>query len=234
MNAVFRKELRQLFHSMIGYVYLTVFAAACGYYFFTICLLPGSGDVRAYTTSVFSLLMLLIPMITMRTFSEEKKARTDALLIASPLSMPAVVLGKFAAVFLFFLISLGVPVLHAVLLSRLGAFQPSLLLCNGIGLVTAGAAFIAVGLLVSSLTENQVVSCVVTYCILLFFWLIGYASGYVANPVLLGVIHSLSLTERFSAFAMGLLDFSAFVYYAGIAATALLLCVLVCGHMRER
>ena len=233
MSAVFRKEIKQLFHSMIGYVYLSAFAAACGYYFLTLCLLPGNGDVRMYASSVFSLMVLLIPMITMRTFSEEKKAKTEMLLIGSPLSVPAIVLGKFLAVFLFFLISLLFPVLHSAYLSYKGAFQPSLFLCNGIGLVTAGAAFVSVGLLISSLTENQVVSCVATYCIILFFWLIGYASGYVANPNLQSVLHALSLSEQFSSFAMGLLDLSAFVYYFGIAITALLLCMLVCGHFRE-
>lgn len=97
MSAVFKKEFSQLFHSMIGYVCLAVFAAITGYYFFTLNLLAASGDVRGYFSSVANVIMLILPMLTMRSFSEEKKMRTDQLLIASPVSSFAIVMGKALA-----------------------------------------------------------------------------------------------------------------------------------------
>lgn len=84
MSAVFKKEFSQLFHSMIGYVCLAVFAAITGYYFFTLNLLAASGNVRGYFSSVANVIMLILPMLTMRSFSEEKKMRTDQLLILPP------------------------------------------------------------------------------------------------------------------------------------------------------
>lgn len=120
MSAVFKKEFSQLFHSMIGYVCLAVFAAITGYYFFTLNLLAASGDVRGYFSSVANVIMLILPMLTMRSFSEEKKMRTDQLLIASPVSSFAICHGESAGHgLLFHRLPVALRSAHALVVSLL-------------------------------------------------------------------------------------------------------------------
>ncbi len=233
MKAVFKKELQQLFHSMIGYTFLVAFSVISGYYFLTICLLPSRGDVRPYFSSVFSVLMLLIPIITMRSFAEERKARTDQLLLSSPLKPREIVMGKFLAVFIFFLFSLVPCLFHIAMLCTKGVFEPSLVFCGLFGICISGAAFLAIGLLISSLTENQVVACITTYCTLLLFWLIGYAANYTASAALQRVLFAVSLASRFNSFSMGLLSFSGVAFFVSIAAAAISLNTLVVTRMRD-
>lgn len=181
MSAVFKKEFSQLFHSMIGYVCLAVFAAITGYYFFTLNLLAASGDVRGYFSSVANVIMLILPMLTMRSFSEEKKMRTDQLLIASPVSSFAIVMGKALATACFFIVCLLPCAAHMLWLFRFCNADLRLIACCAIGLLLTASAFLSIGLYLSAVTENQVIACVVTYGVLLAFWLVGYASTYVSR-----------------------------------------------------
>lgn len=170
MSAVFKKEFSQLFHSMIGYVCLAVFAAITGYYFFTLNLLAASGDVRGYFSSVANVIMLILPMLTMRSFSEEKKMRTDQLLIASPVSSFAIVMGKALATACFFIVCLLPCAAHMLWLFRFCNADLRLIACCAIGLLLTASAFLSIGLYLSAVTENQVIACVVTYGVLLAFW----------------------------------------------------------------
>lgn len=141
MSAVFKKEFSQLFHSMIGYVCLAVFAAITGYYFFTLNLLAASGDVRGYFSSVANVIMLILPMLTMRSFSEEKKMRTDQLLIASPVSSFAIVMGKALATACFFIVCLLPCAAHMLWLFRFCNADLRLIACCAIGLLLTASAF---------------------------------------------------------------------------------------------
>ena len=225
MTAVFKKEFSQLFHSMIGYVCLAVFAVITGYYFFTLNLLKASADVRAYFYSVATVMMLILPMLTMRSFSEEKKMHTDQLLIASPISSSSVVMGKALAAACFFLISLLPCALHILWLSALGGADGRLILCCVLGLLLTAAAFLSIGLYLSAITENQVIACVVTYGALLLLWLIGYAGGYISVEWVKGLLNSISLLNRYSRFAMGILTLSDVVYALALCGFFLFLCV---------
>ena len=164
MSAVFKKEFSQLFHSMIGYVCLAVFAAITGYYFFTLNLLAASGDVRGYFSSVANVIMLILPMLTMRSFSEEKKMRTDQLLIASPVSSFAIVMGKALATACFFIVCLLPCAAHMLWLFRFCNADLRLIACCAIGLLLTASAFLSIGLYLSAVTENQVMA---------FCWLSG-------------------------------------------------------------
>lgn len=154
MSAVFKKEFSQLFHSMIGYVCLAVFAAITGYYFFTLNLLAASGDVRGYFSSVANVIMLILPMLTMRSFSEEKKMRTDQLLIASPVSSFAIVMGKALATACFFIVCLLPCAAHMLWLFRFCNADLRLIACCAIGLLLTASAFLSIGLYLSAVTRK--------------------------------------------------------------------------------
>lgn len=216
MRAVYRKELGQLFHSVIGYVYLSIFLLIGGGYFVLYNLLPASGDIRNFFSPMMSTVIFLLPMLTMRTYAEERKMRTDRLLMSAPVSALAVALGKFFAVLSIFLLGLCGTLLYVLILGLMGQFDLMMLLGNYLGMTAAASAFIAIGLFISNLTENQIIACIVTYAVLLGLWVLGFAQGYLSSPFLQALVGYLSLSSRFTEFSMGILDVSTLVYYVSI------------------
>ncbi|MEG1271205.1 MAG: ABC transporter permease, partial [Ruthenibacterium sp.] len=182
MRAVYKKELSQYFNSMVGYVYLAIFLFLSGYYFVVGNLLAGNGDIRNYFSSIITVVMFLLPMLTMRSFAEERKMRTEQLLLASPVSSAGVVMGKYLAVLSVFALGVLFTLLYVLVLALFGQFDIWVILGNYLGIFIAASSFIAIGMLLSALTENQVVACVITYCTLLCLWLVGYAGTYLTSP----------------------------------------------------
>lgn len=233
MRAVYKKEVGQLFHSVIGYVYLAVFALISGCYFLVYNLLPANGDIRSFFSPLMSTVIFLLPMLTMRSYAEERKMRTDQLLLSAPVRTGAVVLGKFFAVLTIFAAGLAVTLLNVLALALLGQFDPLVLLGNYLGMLVSASAFIAIGLLVSALTENQIIACIVTYAVLLGLSLIGMAQSYIPNAALAAAVGALSLANRFAEFSMGIFDFATIVYYLSVTVFFLFL-VTVLNERRRR
>ena len=137
--------------------------------------------------------LLVVPILTMRLLSEETKQKTDTLLLTNPISITGVVLGKYFAALAVFLMTLFITILYPILLSIVGIITVSEIAGGYIGVILLGAAFIAVGLFVSSLTDNQVIAAVVTFAVLLFLWFLDpvqqlIPSQKVAGIVFLGIV----------------------------------------------
>ena len=162
MSAVYRKEMRQYFHSVIGYVFLAIFLFINAFYFLLQNLLTRSGDITDYFQATITLEMFLMPMLTMRSFSEEKKQKTDLLLYTMPVDCGHVVLAKFLAAESMFLLGLAVTLAFPVILALCGSVQVWITLGNYIGIILLMSTFIAIGIFVSALTENQIVSAVIS------------------------------------------------------------------------
>lgn len=227
MRAVYKKELDQLFHSVVGYVYLAIFALISGGCFVIGNLLPANGDIRGFFSPLMSTAVFLLPMLTMRSYAEERRMRTDQLLLSAPVSTGAVVLGKFFAVLTIFGVGLSVTLLNVLALALLGQFDPLMVLGSYLGMLASISAFIAIGLLVSSLTENQIIACIVSYAVILGLWAIGAARSYLSNELLAGLVGYLSLANRFAEFSMGIFDLSTIVYYLSVTAFFLFLVTLL-------
>lgn len=216
MRAIYRKEMRQYWVSPSGVVFLAAYAALTGYCFSVGNLYAQNGRAAVLFGTLLPMLMYLIPVITMRLFAEERKLRTEQLLFTAPLAVRDVVLGKFLAAFTMFAIG-SLPVLLCVaLLARYGCFQGLEVLGNLAGLLLTGMAFISIGLFASSITENQIVSAVVSYAILLGLWLLGYFQSYVSDPFFLGVIRLLSYQQHFQELSTGIFSLTAAVYFVGM------------------
>lgn len=218
MKAVYRKELGQFFHSVIGYVYLCIFLLISGGYFVLYNLLPASGDIRNFFSPMMSTVIFLLPMLTMRSYSEERKMRTDRLLMSAPISSLAVALGKFFAVLTMFALGMGCTLLYVMVLALMGQFNLMMVVGNYLGMLVTASAFISIGLFISNLTENQIIACIVTYAALLALWVIGFVQSYIPNAFIKKLVGYLSVSSRFTEFSMGILDVSTIVYYVSITA----------------
>ena len=172
MLAVFSKELRAYFTSAIGYIFIGTFLLITGIFFTMYNLLASSPAYNYTLQSLITIFLFIIPILTMKIMSEETKTKTDQLLFTSPLKIIDIILGKYLAALSIFTISLLITVLYPIILSMFGAISVSEILTGYIGIFLLGATLIAIGLFVSSLTENQVTSAVISFGILLFIFLI--------------------------------------------------------------
>jgi ABC-2 type transport system permease protein len=189
MFAVFKRELRAYFSSPIGYVVIGLFLFMSGIFFAASNLLGASPEYNALLSTMAFIFLFLVPILTMRLLTEETRQHTDQMLITSPLSVTAIVVGKYLAAVTVYLITLLVTVLYPVMMSffallGLGWWK---ILGGYIGLFLLGASFIAVGLFFSSLTESQIVAAVATYTALLLMWIIDALTSMVPTGWLYGL-----------------------------------------------
>lgn len=231
MRAVFAKEICQYRNSFAGAVFLAAYALMTGYFFTVGNLYQQNGSVGSLFESLLSMLMFLMPLLTMRLFAEEKKERTEQLLFTSPVSEKQVVWGKFLSAECMFLLG-SLPVVLAVcILAAYGCFEPLKTAGNLLSLVLAGSAFIAVGMLVSALTQSQVVAAIVSYVLLLGLWLLGYALPYLPEGIVAEAVKYLSYRFHVQELAAGVFRFSTLVYFLSLTGLCLELnCLAIERH----
>lgn len=168
MFAIIKKELKQYFYSMVGFVFLAFFLAIIGLYTWAGNLSQGIGNFELTLGNLTFIFVILIPILTMRIVAEENRQKTDQLLYTSPISLTKVIVGKYLAVMILYTIGVAVISLYPLLISKYGTdVRLSLAYSSIIGFYLLGAANIAIGMFISSLTESQVIAAVVSFIVLL-------------------------------------------------------------------
>lgn len=250
--AITKKEIKSYFSSPIAYVVITVFLILVGFFFYSLIWWFNSQSMQlsrnpAYfqqlniNQMVFSplfhnisiILLLMLPLLTMRLFSEEKKIGTDELLFTSPISVNQIILGKYFASLIVLAFMLLLTGILSVFTFAFGNPELAPLLSGYLGLFLMGAAFIAVGIFFSSLTENQIVSAILTFGALLLFWILNWAS-YSAGGMWKDVLNYLSFFQHFDDLTRGILDTTDIVYYLSFAFFGLFLTHSVIQSRRWR
>jgi ABC-2 type transport system permease protein len=241
MFAVFRKELMLYFTSPVFYALTAVFLVLCGYLFYTnlhFFVLFGAMDlVKGFWLFQFvdmrRLLIVLVPMLTMRLLAEERKLGTLELLWTYPIGDAAIVLGKFCACVLVVTTMLLVTLSYPLLLTRIYPLDPGPIVAGYLGLVLLAAACVACGLFVSALTDSQLVAAVTTYGLLLFFWVLTWNEAALSDGWLRWLA-VLSLFDRTAVFAEGGIDTRDLTYFGLFTAVFLAFAVLSLESRRWR
>lgn len=228
MNAIFRRELRAFFTNPIGYVVLAVLFAISGFFFFSYNLIGGSADLSPVYDSLFSIVLLALPFLTMRLFSEEKRQKTDQALFTAPTGLTGIVLGKFFATLVLFIIGLSMTLVFAVVI----ACQPGtsvdwmMIIGNFLGLVLVGGLIIAIGVFISALTESQIIAAIGTLAISLLLLCIDMMGALFTSITWLSTVTGfLSITARFSDFTAGLIFYDNIIFFLSLQALFLFLTV---------
>jgi ABC-2 type transport system permease protein len=241
--AVAGKELRHYFHSPIAYLVMTVYAALCGFFFYSFTAtyvmqsfrmqaMGGMGAppmslneyiIRPMLSGVLTVvLLLLVPLITMRLYAEEKRSGTIELLLTSPLTDLQIILGKFLGALALYAVLLAMTFLYIGLLFLYGNPNARPLIAQVLGLLLYGAALLALGMWFSTFTKNQIVAGVIAFAVFLLLfvmdWVTAYGSGTASR-----VISYLSLTTHFENFSKGVIDLADVVFYASVAALGIFL-----------
>jgi len=238
---LFKKEMRLYFGSPVAYVVFTFFLLISGWFFSQIFLFYSDISMRSFMqpqfgqnlsitdnvmrplfTNMSVVLLFFIPMLTMRLFAEEKRAGTMELLLTYPVRDGEVLAGKFLAAAALYLLLLALTFLYPGLVAYFTRVEWGPILTGYLGLVLVGSTFLAVGLLISSLTENQIVAGFGTFGVLLAFWVIGWGAEF-AGGNLRAVLQYLSVTEHMDGFSRGLVDTKDLVYYGSAIVLALFL-----------
>ena len=239
-----RKELNSYFRSPIAYIVLVVFAGIFGFFFYSILSLfmrqsfaqaqymqmygqmmhlnVNEMVIRPLLMNVSVVSLFLVPMITMRLFAEEKKTGTIELLMTSPLTDLEIIFGKFLGAFLLYAAMLGVTFLYILILFLYGNPDWKPLIAGYLGQLLIGGCFLSFGLLLSTVTRNQLVAGSLTFGFFLMLWVIDWASEY--SGTRMGQIASyLSLTTHIENFSKGVIDLKDAVYYLSVIGLGLFL-----------
>ena len=217
MGAIYRREIGAFFSSSIAYTFLAVFYIFSGTFFSLNNLADGTTNLSAVFSTMFFISIFQIPILTMKLFSEEKKQRTEQGLLTAPVSLAGIVLGKYFAALTMFVIAVSVIFIYGLILSLFGTVAWMTLLANYLAILLVGAAFIAIGLFVSSLTENQVVAAVGGIVCLALLFLIDFVASVVKIEWLQSILYDLSFYTRYYEFTCGIFNLSSVLFYLSTA-----------------
>ena len=231
MFAIYKKEMRSYFINPVGYVFAGIFLLFSAIFFGYTTYLSQSYDTSSYFTIMIFAFIVLIPLLTMRLFAEERKMRTEQLLLTSPVTITGIVLGKYFAALTMFLSCLAVSCLNFIPLYAIAGVERGLkpyntvqigpstsqLLGSIIGIALIGAAFIAIGSFISALTENQLAAAVISVSVILSLVLVGVISPLINVLWIRNTLNWISILGRFGNFSNGIFDYAALLYYCSIA-----------------
>lgn len=232
MGAIFRKELLGYFTSPVGYIFLGVFFAVSGFFFYSTSLSAGSTDLSQLFVMLYFALLLLVPILTMRSFSEEKKQKTDQCLLTAPVSLGGIVIGKFLSAFVVYLIGISSTLVYALTVSVYAKPDWNVVAGNITGLVLLGASFVALGIFISSLTENQMVAAILSMVSILALYILQVVASYVSVEWISTALKSIAFSSRYYTFTNGILDLSNVLFFVSAVVVFLFLTVRVLEKKR--
>ena len=225
--------MRSYFTGVIGYLFVVLYLAIAGVVLCYTTLFSNSADVSSYFMIMLIVSAIMLPLLTMKSFSEERKQKTEQLLMTAPVSITGIVLGKFLAAYVMFAACITLTSLYSLVLLIYSSFKVAILFGSLIATLLVGAVYIAIGIFVSSLTENQLSAAVGTMAILLGFLAIGIISMLFPTQFWLRyVFNFISIFTRFQNFTVGYFDIASTVYYVSIAAIFIYLTIRIYDRRR--
>ncbi len=233
MSAIYKREMKAYFTTFIGYAFIATFLVLSGVIFSLTTLSQSvGGDITTYYTFIIFAFAILIPLLTMKLFSDEKRLKTEALLMSSPVSLFGIVMAKYLAALTMFAATFALSCLNLIPAYLYGNQNTAVIIGNIFSVLLIGCAFIAIGVFMSSLTENQLVAAITTIATIVLFLVIGMFSSGIGFAPLRIVLDFFSIFNRFTMFTYGVIDWSALVYYASVSFVFLFLTVRVYERRR--
>lgn len=244
MKAIFRREFVSYFTTPIGYIFLAIFFALAGIDYSVTSLAKGStgssGEVQGYGTAELTqfflwlllIIVILIPILTMRTLSEDKRQKTDQVLLTSPVNLSGVVGGKFLASFVVYMIGISITLVFSVVVSAFAKPDWITIFGNIVGLLLLGAACISIGIFASSLTENQVISAVISLASIGLMSLLSVIASFIPIEFIQKILTKICFLERYIGFTYGQFDLSSALYFISVTVAFLFFTVRVLEKRR--
>lgn len=218
MKAIFKRELRSYFNAPVGYVCIAALAALYGWLYFQVMASGSSSFIKNVYSYMFSYSMMIIPIITMKSMSDDQKNKTDQALLTAPVGVTAIVLGKFFACSFVFFVASTIGLLPAVAMSFFASPAWGEILGNYIGTLLYGGAMISIGVFISSLTISQIIAAIGTFVVAVFLMFIDGLASAISNEAVQNLVGWLSFNTRYSTFTQGIFSVSAAVFFLSVMA----------------
>lgn len=234
MKAIYKKELSACFRSPIGYLFCAIYLFFSAMYFTSVLSAGKSSDFPQIYSDMLNIVLLMLPLLTMRLFSEERKYKTDQILLTSPVNITSLVMGKFLSALTVYVMCLLFSLVYAAVFCFFVSPSWPLIIGNIFGATLFGAAFIAVGMFISSMTESQFVAAMGSFSIATIFVILDVipVPRMTDNELITTLLTNLSFVGRYTPFTNGILDFSSIVFFASIAGIFIFLTVRVLEKRR--
>ena len=232
MGAIIKRELSSYFNSAIGYIVLAVFYFFSGLFFYLYCLRSNTTSMSYVFLSMLMIVMLIIPIITMRSFSEEKKQKTDQALLTAPVSLTEIVLGKFFGAFLLYCLCNAVYILYVFIIACYASPDWAVFLTTMLGMLLMGGALIAIDLFISILTESQIIAAILSIGVGLFLYMLDSLASIFNSEWVTALFGSISFDSHFTNFINGIINLSSVLFFLSVIAIFLFLCIRVLDKRR--
>ena len=234
MVAIYKREMRAYFTSPIGYIFVALFMAISAWFFMSYTLQQGeNSNFGTYFQMIIVLFVAIIPLLTMKLMSEERKLKTEQLILTGPVTLGGIVISKFLAAFTVFggsfLLS---SFIYYIPLFMYGTPNTVIYFCCVFATLLAGAAFISIGVFISALTENQFIAALGTMTVIIPFLFASSLNSYINNELVRAILSGISITARYSSFSAGVFDWASLLYYISLCGTFLFLTVRVLEKRR--
>lgn len=232
MFAILKRELSSYFRSATAYVVMGVYFFFSGLFFYLYCFRGNSSNLSYVYANMFYIIMFIIPIIAMKTFSEEKRQKTDQALLTSPTSLTEIVLGKFLGAFLLYAICCSIFLLYAVVIAFFAQPQWSVILCTLLGLLLLGGSFIAINVFISALTESMIVAAVAGMAIGLIIDMLSYFVSVISITWISDLLQKINFVNYYQNFTYGILSITDVVFFLSVTALFLFFTVRVLEKRR--
>ena len=233
MGAIFKRELSSYFNSAIAYIVMAVFFGFSGFFFLVTCFLSNSSSLSYVFSNMFFIIVFLTPIIAMKSFSEEKRQKTDQALFTSPASLIEIVLGQFLGAFTMYAICCVIFFVYGAVIQMFTPANWAVIICTTIGILLLGGAFLAIDIFISALTESQVIAAI-----------LGIAAGLLINMMtnivslvssyewLANILNAISFTNYYQNFTYGILDLKDVVFFLSVIALFLFFTIRIFERKR--
>ncbi|MCL2637147.1 MAG: ABC transporter permease [Oscillospiraceae bacterium] len=232
MLAIFKRETIAYFTSPIGYVFVAVCMMSSGLFFYLSALGVGSTDLTGVFQFMYFVLMIFVPVLTMRLMSEEKRQKADQLLLTAPVSLIGLVTGKFLSAYAVFLLGVCILPVYGIVLSFFVSISWMTLWGNFVGLLLLGGVYVALGLFVSSLTENQMIAAVGSIFLNLVIFLMNMLAAVIPVRIISNTLRNISIFDRYADFTIGIFVVANVLFFITVIAIFLFLTVRVLERRR--
>ena len=216
MVAILKRELSSYFNSAVAYVVMAVYFLFSGLFFSMICVENDSASLTYVFGNMFIIILFVIPIITMKTFSEEKRQRTDQALLTSRTSLFEIVMGKFLGAFILFALCSLIFVVYALVISFFTTPDWAVVLCTYFGLLLLGAALIAIDVFISVLTESMIISAVAGMGVGLLIYMLSNLSSYITVDWIASIVKKIDFLTYYTNFTYGMLNLTDIVFFLSV------------------
>ncbi|MDR3336670.1 MAG: hypothetical protein LBT16_05645 [Treponema sp.] len=217
MISIWKREIKAYFYSPLGYVFIAAYYLFTGFFFFNYNLYGNSADMRSLFDILFTVTLFLAPILTMRLMSEDRKMKTDQILLMAPVRSSQVILGKYTAALCVYLIAMSGALVVSIIAEVFGSPEWPVIIGHFAGLFLLGASLIAIGIFISVLTENQIIAAIGGYSAGFLMMLLDSIASIFSGNFIAALLHGMSFRIRYQPFTLGIFSVDNLLFFISIS-----------------